>query len=54
MLDKDERKEKKHLEKELIFYLSYYGEMSSRSEKVKTYFDEQIAIITERLKEIGH
>jgi len=54
MLSKEERKEKKHLEKELIFFLSYYREVAVRSEKLKSYFDEQIEIITEKLKEIGH
>jgi hypothetical protein len=54
MLSKEEKKEKKFLEKELIFFLSYYKEVSVRSEKTKRYFDQQIEIITERLKEIGH
>lgn len=48
------KKEKKDLEKELLFFLSYYKEVSARSAKIKAYFDEQIQIITERLKEIGH
>ena len=54
MLSKETKKEKKYLEKELLFYLSYYKEVSGRSEKLKDYFDEQIQIITERLKELGH
>jgi len=54
MLSAEEKKEKKHLEKELIFFLSYHREISARSEKLRIYFDEQIEIITERLKEIGH
>lgn len=54
MLNKELKKEKKELEKELIFLLSYYKEVSVRSEKLKKYFDEQIEIITEKLKEIGH
>ncbi|GAB6121025.1 hypothetical protein [Dysgonomonas termitidis] len=54
MLNREMRKEKKELEKELIFLLSYYKEVSARSEKLKQYFDEQIEIITEKLKEIGH
>jgi hypothetical protein len=54
MLNRETKKEKKHLEKELLFFLSYYREVSGRSEKVKAYFDEQIEIIVERLKEIGH
>ena len=48
------KKERKHLEKELLFYLSYYEEISKRSEQCKAHFDEQIEIIIERLKEIGH
>ena len=54
MLSKELKKEKRLLEKELLFFLSYYKEVSGRSEKTKAYFDEQIQIITERLKEIGH
>jgi len=54
MLSKEDKKEKRHLEKELVFFLSYYKSVTSRSEKMKFYFDEQIEIITERLKEIGH
>ena len=53
MLNRELKKEKKHLEKELLFFLSYYKEVSARSEKIKAYFDEQIQIIIERLKEIG-
>jgi hypothetical protein len=53
MLSKEMKKEKKHLEKELLFFLSYYREVSGRSEKLKAYFDEQIALMIERLKEIG-
>ncbi len=54
MLSNELKKEKKQLEKELLFFLSYYKEVSVRSEKTKAYFDEQIQIITERLIEIGH
>ncbi len=54
MLNKEMKKEKKHLEKELLFFLNYHKEVSGRSEKTKAYFDEQINIIVERLKEIGH
>ena len=54
MLSKEMKKEKKHLEKELLFFLTYYKEVSGRSEKIKTFFDEQIEIIVERLKEIGN
>jgi hypothetical protein len=54
MLSKELKKEKKHLEKELLFFLSYYNEVAGRSPKVKAYFDEQIEEMTDRLKEIGH
>jgi hypothetical protein len=53
MLSKEDKKDKKHLEKELLFFLSYYKKVTSSSEKMKAYFDEQIEIITEKLKEIG-
>jgi len=54
MLSKETKKEKKRLEKELQFFLTYYREVSGRSKKMKDYFDEQIEIITESFKEIGH
>jgi len=54
MLNRETKKEKKHLEKELQFFLSFYTEVSGRSEQMKAYFDEQIETIIERLKEIGH
>jgi hypothetical protein len=54
MLNKEMKKEKKHLEKELLFFLTYHKEVSGRSEKMRAYFDEQIEIIVERLKEIGN
>jgi hypothetical protein len=54
MLSKEIKKEKKHLEKELLFYLSYYKEVSARSDYIKNVFDRQIENITDRLKEIGH
>lgn len=54
MMSKEMKKEKKHLEKELIFFLSYYKEVTCRSEQMKAYYDEQIEAITNRLKELGH
>ncbi|MDR1883723.1 MAG: hypothetical protein LBR26_13205 [Prevotella sp.] len=54
MLSKEMKKEKKFLEKELLFLLSYYKEISARSKKMEAYFDEQIQTTIERLKEIGH
>ena len=53
MLDEEEKKEKELLEKELIFYLNYYKEVTSRSKKIKSVFDKEIEEITQRLKEIG-
>jgi len=53
MLDEEEKKEKELLEKELIFYLNYHKEVTSRSKKIKSVFDKEIEEITQRLKEIG-
>lgn len=56
MLDKDIKKEKARLRKELDFYLDFYKEISGRGDlgaKTLAHFDEQIEIIIERLKEIG-
>lgn len=52
-MDRETKKEKQKLRKELDFFLDYHKEVSARSEKMGAYFDEQIAIIVERLKEIG-
>jgi hypothetical protein len=53
MLSEEEKKEREELEKELIFYLNYYKEVASRSDKLKRAFDKEIEEITTRLKEIG-
>jgi hypothetical protein len=53
-MDKKTKKEKKELEKSLIFYLSYYKEVTSRSKSMMNEFDFQIERIIEKLKEIGH
>ena len=44
------KKEKKLLEKDLLFFLNYYKEVTTRSIQMKTYFDNQI----EKLKEVRH
>ena len=54
MLNKELKKEKKHLENELLFYLTYYREVTARSERLKLIFDESIETIIEKLKEIGN
>lgn len=56
MLSKEVKKEKIRLRKELDFYLDYYKEVTGRgewAENTTAYFDAQIEIIVERLKEIG-
>jgi len=54
MLNSEMKREKKLLEKDLLFFLNYYKEVTTRSIQMKTYFDNQIEIIIEKLKEIGH
>ncbi len=53
MLSEEEKREREELAKELIFYLNYYKEVTSRSDKLKYAFDQEIEEITKRLKEIG-
>ena len=53
MLSREEKKEKRNLEKELLTLLSLYKEIAGRSEKLKLYFDEEIDRIVEVLKELG-
>lgn len=53
MLTKEERKEKKELTKELLFFLDNYKEVSPRGQQIKDYFDDKISDITEKLKQIG-
>jgi hypothetical protein len=53
-MDKETKKEKKKLEKDLMFYLNYFKELSARSERMRTVAEKEIENIVERLKEIGH
>ena len=53
MLSKEEEKEKRNLQKDLLTILSYYRDVSLRSEQVKLYLDEEIERIIEKLKELG-
>ncbi len=53
MLTKEEKQEKKRLKSELDFFLDNYKEISIRGEQIRTYFDDKINEIVERLKEIG-
>ena len=52
-MDKQTKREKARLKKDLEFYLDYYKEVSGRSEKIKEAFDREIERIVEALKEIG-
>jgi actin-like ATPase involved in cell morphogenesis len=52
-LDRETKKEKQRLRKDLDFYLDYYKEVTVRSEKIKEAFDREIERIVEALKEIG-
>ena len=55
MLSRQEKREKKELENELLYFLSYYNEIMPRaSQEMKNFIDERIEFITEKLKEIGH
>lgn len=51
MSDKPISKDRKKLEKELLFYLRYYKELKSRGHYQKE-LDYQIDKLTEKLKEI--
>jgi hypothetical protein len=53
MLSREEEKEKKDLQKDLLTILSFYRDVSMRSQQVKLYLDEEIERIVERLKELG-
>jgi len=53
VLSREEKREKKNLEKELLTILSLYKEVVWRSEKLKSYFDDEINRIIELLKELG-
>jgi len=53
MLSREEQKEKRNLQKELLTILSFYKEVAGRSEKLKLFFDEEIERIVEILKELG-
>jgi hypothetical protein len=53
MLSKEEKKEKRNLEKDLLTILSFYKDVSMRSEQIKRFMDEEIERIIEKLKELG-
>ncbi len=52
-MNRETKREKEKLKKELNFYLDYYKEVTWVSEKIKLEFDYEIERIVERLKEIG-
>lgn len=52
-MDKQTKREKVKLKKDLEFYLDYYKEVTVRSEKIKEAFDREIERIIEALKQIG-
>lgn len=51
MLEKAISKERKELERELLFYLRYYKELKSR-ERYQAELDYQIERLTEKLKQM--
>lgn len=51
MNEKTVSKERKELERELLFYLRYYKELKSR-ERYQAELDYQIERLTEKLKEM--
>ena len=53
-MNEENKKEKEELESDLLFYLSYYNEVSARGYQIKMAFDKEIERIKKRLKEIGH
>lgn len=54
MNDKEQfENEKKKLQKDLLFYLEFYKELSSRSPKMKKVVDLEIKKLVQKLKELG-
>jgi hypothetical protein len=53
IMEKETRKLKAKLKKDLNFYLDNYKEVSVRSEKIKAEFDREIEQIIEVLKQLG-
>lgn len=52
-MDKQTKREKVKLKKDLDFYLDYYKEVTVRSEQIKEAFDREIERIIGALKQIG-
>jgi hypothetical protein len=52
-MEKEKRKLKAKLKKDLNFYLDNYKEVSVRSERIKAEFDWEIEKIIEVLKQLG-
>lgn len=53
MLTQSEIKEKRELQKELLFFIENYKEIAHRAPQVADYYNQQIFLIVERLKELG-
>lgn len=54
MNDKEQFKtDKNKLQKDLLFYLEFYKELSGRSPKMKKVVDLEIKKLVEKLKELG-
>jgi len=54
MTDKEQFQiEKSKLQKDLLFYLEFYKELSGRSPKMKKVVDLEIKKLVQKLKELG-
>ncbi len=54
MNDKEQfQSEKNKLQKDLLFYLEFYKELSSRSPQMKKVVDLEIKKLVQKLKELG-
>lgn len=47
-----EERERRNLEKDLLFYLRYYRRVSFRSERIRAEFEYEIDRLVELLKEL--
>lgn len=49
----ERQKEKEELQKDLLFYLEHYNEISSRGGRIKKVLDKEIQDLVKTLKKLG-
>ena len=54
MREEEKVRERKRLEEDLMFYLSYYNEVVPRTKRIREVFDKEIEELIKEIKKLGH